>query len=112
MREKAALGSWIWSSILILVGTGGGGEAMSARGAPPKIAVGQEWSIKSKSPSRAKVVVGRIEPFKGGMVVHVSIVDIPPSYAKVVMADLTEIAHIPFEMSALEKSVTLWWQQV
>ena len=67
-------------------------------------AEGQEWSIKSSPPSTLKVVIGRAESWQGKTVVHVSILDIPNLHFR---EDTTfsEIAHVPFEASALARSV-------
>lgn len=66
-------------------------------------AEGQEWSVKSSTESSAKVIIGRIEPWKGKIAVHVSIVDIPTSQETGSLR-ISEIAHIPFEESALAAS--------
>jgi hypothetical protein len=92
--------------VFILVATwacghGYGEEAAGARGGP-ELAVGQEWSVKSSFP--IKVIIGRIEPWRDKVAVHVSVIDIPPS---VHVGNLTigEIAHMPFERVALMRSL-------
>lgn len=67
-------------------------------------AVGQEWSIKSSTQSTAKVIIGRIEPWRDKTAVHVSIVDIPVSQETDALR-ISEIAHMPIEESALVASV-------
>ena len=69
----------------------------------PKLAVGQEWSIKSSPPTTAKVVIDRIEPWRDKIAIHVSIIDIPASSSD--QMRVTRIDHIPFEQSALVASV-------
>jgi len=70
----------------------------------PDFAEGQEWSIKGVPQSTAKVIIGRIESWKDKIAVHVSIVDIPDSQ-EVGRLHISEIAHVPFEKSALAASV-------
>jgi len=45
--------------------------------APINFVVGQEWSIKSASGTTAKIIIGRLEPWRDRVCVSVSIVDIP-----------------------------------
>jgi len=71
----------------------------------PDFAVGQEWSIRSLPQSTAKVVIGRIEPWRDKIVVHVALVDIPSPPIGAAETKITEIAHAPFEESALAASV-------
>jgi hypothetical protein len=59
---------------------------------------GQEWSIKSETPTTAKVIIDRVEGWRDKTVVHISIVDIPAT-------QFTRIDHLPFEESALAASV-------
>jgi len=72
---------------------------------PPelKLAVGQEWSIKSSPASATRIVIGRIEPWRDKVVVHVSILNVVIS-ANPTMT-VSEIAHAPFEESALARSL-------
>jgi hypothetical protein len=65
----------------------------------PDFAVGQEWLIKSVPPGTAKVIIGRIEPWRNKVVVHVSIVDLPVSQEAGAIR-ISQIAHAPFEKSA------------
>ena len=66
---------------------------------------GQEWSIKSASPTTAKVIVGRVEPWRDRVSVNVSIVDIPIPQGLPGAGGVTQIAHIPFDKAALAASV-------
>jgi hypothetical protein len=50
------------------------------------------------------VIIGRIEPWRDRVAVHVSIIDIPLSQETGALR-ISEIAHIPFEESALAASV-------
>ena len=60
---------------------------------------GQMWTIKN---SPAKVVVVRVEAWKGRTAVHVSVVAIPtPDDLKM----LDHIDHVPFDSDALAASV-------
>lgn len=70
----------------------------------PDFAVGQEWLVKSIPPGTAKVIIGRIEPWRDKVAVHVSIVDIPVSQEPGAFR-ITQIAHAPFEKAALAASV-------
>lgn len=67
-------------------------------------AVRQAWSIKGSFPTSAKVIIGRIEPWRDGIAVHVSVVDISPPI-QVGEVKISEIAHMPFEKSALVHSL-------
>lgn len=69
----------------------------------PSLAKGQVWSIKSSSPSTAKVVIARIEPWKDKTVVHICIIDFPVS--DTAATKITAIAHMPFEKAALVASL-------
>lgn len=94
--------SWIW--ILLLFGTTSA-SGLSSEHPAPNFAVGQQWSIRSSPQSTAKIVIGRIEPWRDKIVVHVAIVDIPLLPSADAATKLTEIAHVPFEQSALAGSV-------
>lgn len=73
--------------------------------AQSEFAEGHIWSIKSAVPSTARIVIGRIEPWRGTIVVHISVIDIPPTTAGPRGNSITKISHMPFEKAALEKSV-------
>ena|SRR5476651_382831 len=64
------------------------------------LAVGQEWSVKSASPTSMKVIVGRVEPGpNGATIVSVSIVDIPAGDGP------RSVGHAPFDARALIASL-------
>ncbi len=71
----------------------------------PAFAAGQIWSIKSTSPTTAKVVIDRIEPWHQKVVVHVSLIDVPIPQGAPGTGGTTVIGHMPFEESALAASV-------
>jgi hypothetical protein len=71
----------------------------------PDLAAGQEWSIKSASPTTAKVIIDRLEPWLEKVVVHVSVVDVPIPQGMVGAGGTTAITHMPFEQSALATSL-------
>ncbi len=73
--------------------------------APINFVAGQEWSIKSASPTTAKVIIGRVEPWRDKVSVSVSIVDIPIPQGDPGAGGVTQIAHIPFDKTALAASV-------
>jgi|HubBroStandDraft_6_1064221.scaffolds.fasta_scaffold1232426_1 hypothetical protein len=75
--------------------------------APPRpdFSPGQEWSIKSSSPTTAKVVIGRVEAWRNKVVVHVSIIDIPIPQDAPGAGGMTSIDHVPFENTVLAASV-------
>ena len=79
------------------------GPSLSAQELPD-FAVGQEWLIKSIPPGTAKVIIGRIEPWGGKVAIHVSIVDLPVRQEAGAFR-ISQIAHAPFEKSALAASV-------
>ena len=68
-------------------------------------APGQVWSIKSVPTTTAKVVICRIEPWKGKTVVHVSIIDVPIPQGVPGAGGVTSIGDMPFDESALAASV-------
>jgi hypothetical protein len=71
----------------------------------PDFAPGQEWSIKSASPTTAKVIIGRVGPWRDKVCVNVSIIDIPIPQGMTSAGGVTQIAHIPFDKAALAASV-------
>jgi len=80
--------------------------AVPANATMPDFAVGQIWSIKSASPTTAKVVIGRIEEWgHGETAIHVSIIDIPIPQGAPGAGGVTRIDHVPFDKSALTASV-------
>jgi hypothetical protein len=81
------------------------GCAQTASAPTSDLAPGQEWSIKSASLTTAKVIIGRVEPWRDTVAVSVSIVDIPIRQGEPGAGGVTQIAHIPFEKSALTASI-------
>jgi hypothetical protein len=80
-------------------------RAETPDGSAPRFAPGQEWTIKSASPTTVKVVIDRLEPWLEKVVVHVSIVDLPIPRGVPGAGGTTVIGHMPFEQSALAASV-------
>jgi hypothetical protein len=71
----------------------------------PDFAPGQEWSIKSASPTTAKVVIGRLETWDHSkIIVHVSINDVPVPRDVAGAVATTSIGHMPFDKAALAAS--------
>jgi len=65
----------------------------------------QEWSIKSASPTTAKVIIGRVETWEQSkIIVHVSIIDIPIPQGLPGAGAMTRIDHVPFDKAALAAS--------
>lgn len=104
IKRRLDKGLWHWSAFVVLIGCIGAASLVGRSTAGAGFDVGQEWSIKSSTGSTAKVIIGRIEPWRDKIAVHVSIVDIPVSQGMGGMP-IGEIAHIPFEESALVASV-------
>ncbi len=102
MMRKAGSGLLVW---LVILFAAPAAHAQAATTPVPDFAPGQEWSIKSASPLPAKVVVGRVETWQDKTVVHVSILDVPIQAGTPGAGAITEIAHMPFEKSALAASV-------
>jgi hypothetical protein len=71
----------------------------------PKFEPGQEWSIKSNSPTTAKIVIGGVERWRDRVAIHVSIIDIPVPRGLPGAGAVTQIEHIPFDSEALAASV-------
>jgi hypothetical protein len=71
----------------------------------PDFAPGQVWSIKSDSPTTAKVIIGRIEPWKDKVAVHCTVIEIPLPKRGPNDAPMTQIDHIPFDKPTLAASV-------
>jgi hypothetical protein len=63
------------------------------------------WSVKSATPTSAKVVIVRVEPWNGTRAIHVSIVDIPIPPDLPGAGGTTTIGHMPFDETALAASV-------
>lgn len=81
------------------------GSAQAVQANLPNFEPGQEWSIKSTSPTSAKIIIGRVEPWGGKVCVNVSIVDVPIPKGVPGAGGVTEIAHVPFDKIALATSV-------
>ena len=89
------------SLLLAMAAVAGPACAQPAAALSPDFAPGQEWSIRSTTPTTAKIIIGRVEPWGGDRIaVSISIVDVPTPQGGV-----TEIAHAPFDKSALAGSV-------
>jgi hypothetical protein len=101
IKCKRNKGLWRWCIFVAVFGGFGAVPLVTGSTADPGFAEGQEWSVKSLA---AKVIIGRIEPWRDKIAVHVSIVDIPISQ-EAGAPRISEIAHIPFEESALAESV-------
>jgi hypothetical protein len=91
--------------VIVIVSVGFTVRDQTASAPTPDLAPGQEWSIKSVSPTTAKVVIGRVEPWRDTTCVSVSIVDIPIPQGESGAGGATQIGHAPFESSALAASV-------
>jgi hypothetical protein len=104
ISRKRSTGLWRWCLFAVMVGCFGAATLVDGSTANSGFAEGQEWSAKSSTQSAAKVIIGRIEPWRNKIAVHVSIVDIPASQEMGAL-HISEIAHIPFEESALAASV-------
>jgi hypothetical protein len=94
----------------LLLMTLAGGQAMRPRDAhgqsvKPDFAPGQEWSIKSASPSTVKVIIGKIETFGDKTCISISIVDIPSPSGPAGAGGVAQVGHAPFEASTLADSV-------
>jgi hypothetical protein len=72
---------------------------------PVAIGVGQTWTIKSVSRTTTVVTIGRIEPWNGKVVTHISAVNVPIPFGVRGSGGITRINHMPFEKSALEASL-------
>jgi len=92
-------------AVLTLGSVASAGNAETVGVPPAAFAPGQEWSIKSVSHTTAKVIVGRLETWRGKICVNVSIVDVPIPSGMPGAGGVTEIAHIPFDQAALAASV-------
>jgi hypothetical protein len=72
----------------------------------PELAPGQEWSIKSATPTTAQVIIDRLEPWHGQTIVHISVVNVPvPQGMPGTGNTMTTITHMPFEQAALSASL-------
>jgi hypothetical protein len=79
-------------------------QQLPALSSVPDFAEGQEWLIKSIPAGSAKAIIGRIEPWRDKIAIHISIVDIPaPREAGGLR--ISQIAHAPIEKSAFAASV-------
>jgi hypothetical protein len=82
-----------------------GQYAEAANTTTPALATGQMWSIKSPSPTTAKVIIGRVEQWNQKIVMHISVIDVPIPSCMPGAGQLTIIQHMPFEQSALAASL-------
>jgi hypothetical protein len=80
-------------------------DAQTANPAKPEFVPGQMWSIKSATPTTAKVIVGRVEDWNGKTAVHVSVMDVPIPAGAPGAGGTIGIGHMPFDESALAESV-------
>ena len=101
MRPSMATRLCICALISLLL-FGAAAEISSADGLKPGFAVGQEWTVRSGG---ARVVIGRVEDWRGEKACHVSIVDISDPAGSSGAGATTVIDHVPFACSALQDSV-------
>jgi hypothetical protein len=92
-------------AVLTMASVAFAADAGSLSGPAPDFAPGQQWSIKSASPTSAKVVIDRVEPWHEKVVVHVSVVDLPVPQGVSGADGPSVISHMPFDQSALAASV-------
>jgi hypothetical protein len=71
--------------------------------AEPPFEPGQLWSLKATSP--IKVIIGKVEPWRDGVAVHVSLIDVPIPPGLPDAGGVTAIDHVPFDQAALAQSV-------
>jgi hypothetical protein len=88
--------------LLLLASALSTGRVAHAQGA---FSPGQVWTIKAAQPTTAKVVIGYIERLDIGIVVHVSIIDVPIPAGLPNAGGTTTIGHMPFDQAALAASV-------
>lgn len=93
----------IWLSMIFIAAVASSG--LAAQDPAPVLTPGQIWSIKAASPTTAKVVINRVEPWERQVVVHVSLIDVPIPRHMPGAGGTTIIGHMPFERSALAASV-------
>jgi hypothetical protein len=79
------------------------GAAAPVAAEPPDFQPGQLWSLKEPSP--IKVIIGKVEPWRDTVAVHVSLIDVPIPPGLPDAGGATAIDHVPFEQAALAKSV-------
>jgi hypothetical protein len=87
-------------SLVVFVGAFGG--AAMADDDACSFQAGQEWSVKSGN--GAKVVISRVEDWRGQKAVHVSITAIKIR-AGFRAGTVTEIVHAPFSCASLQRSI-------
>jgi hypothetical protein len=76
---------------------------LPARAEPPDFQPGQLWSLKAASPIR--VIIGKVEPWRDTVAVHVSLIDVPIPPGLPDAGGVTAIDHVPFEQAALAGSL-------
>jgi hypothetical protein len=93
--------------LAVLIGTSlmVAARAETPGGAPPGLAPGQQWSIKSAAPTTAKVIIDRLESWHSKTAVHISIIDLPVPQGLPGAGGTTVATHMPFEQSALAASL-------
>ena len=70
---------------------------------------GQVWTIRGGPNPAARAIVGRVEPFKGRMVAHISVRDLDPPHGVEGFGEEAEltISHIPIAMEAAAESLSV-----
>jgi hypothetical protein len=101
--DRHFLGIGFTAAALLALGVAA--HAQDAAAPKPDFQAGQQWSIKSPTPTTAKVVIGRVEPWNGKTAVHVSLIDVPIPSGAPGAGGITQVGHMPFEASALAASV-------
>ena len=80
-------------------------QAETAEAPRTSFAQGQMWSIKSVPTTTARVIIGRIEPWRDKVAVHVSLIDVPIPPSAPGAGGTTIINHMPFDATVLAASV-------
>lgn len=69
---------------------------------------GQVWTMRAAPNPAARVIVGRVEPFKGRMIAHVTVRDLDPPGGVDGFGEEAEltISHIPIALEAAAESLS------
>jgi hypothetical protein len=104
-NQETAMPGLVRTALLVLSLTVLGMTPMTAGDLSADLKVGQVWSIRSPSPTTAKVIIGGLEDWHGEAIVHVSMVDVPIPDGAPTAGETTTIDHAPFDRAALASSL-------
>jgi hypothetical protein len=101
--RRCVAARWLLLSFASIASANILGRMALADDIPCSFAVGEVWTVRSGS--GAKVVIGRVEEWRGETAVHVAITDVKIPVGYPGAGTVTEIADAPFQCASLKGSV-------